>query len=98
MYSLSPDQLLRFNRFVNLKTVPSAPTDPLYLAIPGHAALPSSLVLLRIPYRIPADATLDGIAALFHNMTALSLAEANKELPGVLIGGKPVTVGAQTVI
>src|ERR1044072_4757336 len=98
MYSLSPDQLLRFNRFVNLKAVPSAPTDPLYLAIPGHAALPSSTALLRIPYRIPADATLDGIAALFQGMTALSLAEANKDLPGVLVGGKPITVAGQTVI
>lgn len=96
-YALSADQLLRFNRNVALAPVPPVPPDPLYLAIPGHAALPSSPSPLRIPYRLPDDATLDGIAGLFLGATALSLAEANEELPGVLAGGKTVTVAGQTV-
>lgn len=97
MYGLSADQLLRFNRNVALATVPSAPADPLYLAIPGHAAIPSPPSSLRIPYRIPDNATLAGIAALFVNMTALSLAQANEEMPGVLAAGKTITVAGQTV-
>ncbi|MFZ0748602.1 MAG: hypothetical protein WAM70_04510, partial [Pyrinomonadaceae bacterium] len=97
MYALSTDQLLRFNRNVALAAVPSSPTDSLYLAIPGHAALPSVPSGLRIPYQIPENATLDGIAALFLEMTALSLAEANEELPGVLAGDQTITVAGQTV-
>ena len=97
MYALTPDQLLRFNHNVSLAPVPQSPADPLYLAIPGHAALPSPTSSLHIPYRIPENATLDGIAALFTGMTALSLAEANEELPGVLAGGKTITVAGQTV-
>lgn len=97
MYALSPDQLLRFNRNVTLAAVPVSPTDELYLAIPGHAALPASAPSLRIPYSIPANATLDGIAALFFGASALSLAQANEELPGVLAGGQSITVAGQTV-
>lgn len=97
IYALSADQLLRFNRNVALAAVPSDPPDPLYLAIPGHAGLPSSTSELRVPYRIPANATLDGIAALFPGTTALSLAEMNEELPGVLAGGQTITVAGQTV-
>ncbi|HKR11614.1 MAG TPA: LysM peptidoglycan-binding domain-containing protein [Pyrinomonadaceae bacterium] len=96
-YALSADQLLRFNRNVALVAVPSGPPDPLYLAIPGHAGLPSSPSSLRVPYRIPANATLDGIAALFLGATALSLAEMNEELPGVLAGNETITVDGQTV-
>ena len=44
-YALSADQLLRFNRNVALAAVPAAPDDQLYLAIPGHAVLPSSPVI-----------------------------------------------------
>ena len=96
MYALSADQLLRFNRNVTLAAVPPAPSDALYLAIPGHAALPTSPSSLRIPYRIPNDATLAGIAALFVDMTALSLAQVNLEMPGVLVAGE-ITVAGQTV-
>ena len=96
-YALSADQLLRFNRNVALATVPSGPPDPLYLAIPGHAGLPTSPSSTRIPYRIPANATLDGIAALVLGATALSLAEMNEELPGVLAGDQTITVAGQTV-
>jgi len=97
MYALSPDQLLRFNRNVALAPAPVSPSDELYLAIPGHAALPSSAPSLRIPYSIPANATLDGIAALFFGASALSLAQANEQLPGVLGGGQSITVAGQTV-
>jgi hypothetical protein len=97
LYALSADQLLRFNRNVPLAPVPASPADSLYLAIPGHAALPSSLTTLHIPYRIAENATLGGIAALFTGMTALTLAQANEQLPGVLAGGKTITVAGQTV-
>lgn len=97
-YALSADQLLRFNRNVALAAVPAAPDDQLYLAIPGQAALPSSSSSLRIPYRIPGNATLNGIAALFAGATALSLAQWNEQLPGVLAGGKTVTVAGQNVV
>lgn len=97
LYALTPDQLLRFNRNVTLAPVPASPSDSLYLAIPGHAALPSSPSTLHLPYRIPENATLDGIAALFAAMTALTLAQANEQLPGVLAGGKSITVAGQTV-
>jgi len=97
-YALSADQLLRFNRNVALVAVPPVPADPLYLAIPGHAALPSSPSSVRLPYRIPGNATLDNIAALFVDMTALSLAQANEQLPGVLAGGKTISVAGQDVV
>lgn len=87
-YALSPDQLLRFNRDVALAASSA-------LAIPGHASIPNASI--TIPYRIPSAATLDGIALLFTNATALSLAEANEELPGVLAGGKTITVAGQEV-
>ncbi|MFL6244800.1 MAG: LysM peptidoglycan-binding domain-containing protein [Thermoanaerobaculia bacterium] len=98
MYALAADQLLRFNRNVTLSAVPASRADALYLAIPGHAALPSSPSSLRIPYRIPGDATLDSIAALFLDATSLSLAEANEELPGVLAGGQTITIDGQSVV
>ena len=97
LYALTADQLLRFNRNVPLAPVPASPSDSLYLAIPGHAALPSSPSTLHIPYRIPEKATLEGIAALFAGMTALTLAQANEQLPDVLAGGKTITVAGQTV-
>ena len=97
-YALSADQLLRFNREVELDAVPAAPDDQLYLAIPGHAVLPPSPSSLNIPYRIPGNATLDGIAALFLDATALSLAQWNEQLPGVLAGGKTISVAGQNVV
>ena len=97
-YALSADQLLRFNRNVALATVPAAPDDQLYLAIPGQAVLPLSPASLRIPYRIPGNATLDGIAALFLDATALSLVQWNEQLPGVLAGGKTISVAGQDVV
>ena len=97
-YALSADQLLRFNREVDLARVPAEQDDHLYLAIPGHAVLPPSPSSLNIPYRIPVNATLDGIAALFLDATALSLAQWNEQLPGVLAGGKTISVAGQNVV
>ncbi|HEX2080452.1 MAG TPA: hypothetical protein VHG08_22305, partial [Longimicrobium sp.] len=97
------EQILRHNRGVALAPVPAPPHDDLYLAIPGQAALPAAPAALRIPVAIPGDATLDGLAALFLDADpsaatpAVALAAANRALPGVLAGGRTITVGRQEV-
>ncbi len=93
-YAISPQQLLRHNRNVTL-TAPQ--TGGEWLAIPGHAALPSAAAALRIPYTIPANAELDDLAALFLGGDATALAQANLNLPGIIAGGKTITCQNQNV-
>lgn len=105
LFGVSAEQVLQHNAFVALKSVPVNPTTDAYLAIPGHAALPaaSALPSLRMPYAVPAGATLGTIATLFLNadpgaaMAALALAQANLQMPGVLAGGQWIEAGGQRV-
>ncbi|HWX43807.1 MAG TPA: hypothetical protein VNY52_00625 [Solirubrobacteraceae bacterium] len=102
-HGLAPEQLLRHNRTVRLLTPAPTPADPLWPAIPGEAALPAAPAALRVPYAIPAGATLAGVAALFLNAdpsaasAALALATANRALPGTLAADMPVDVDNQHV-
>lgn len=102
-YGVPPDQLLRHNRHVPLATPPQPLPEGEWPAVPGHAALPEDAAGLRVPYRIPPDARLADVAALFMNAdpaapsAAVALAQANLELPGVIAGGKTIEAGGQTV-
>ena len=102
-YGVPPAQLLRHNRDVPLATPPEPLPEGPWPAVPGQAALPEDAAGLRVPYRIPPDARLADVAALFMNAdpaaasAALALAQANLELPGVIAGGKSIEAGGQTV-
>jgi hypothetical protein len=78
-----------------------APAGPEPLAVPGQSALPADPAALRIPFRIPAGATLAGLAPLFlpagPGGGPAALAAANLHVPGVVAGGVTVTVDKQPV-
>ncbi|SCL44892.1 hypothetical protein GA0070606_0503 [Micromonospora citrea] len=103
LYGTTPERLLVQNRTVRLVEHPAghgATAGVERFAVPGRAALPGSLAT-RIPYRIGPDATLTGIADLVEHAdptrpsAAVALAESNATLPGVLAGGKLVSVAGQ---
>ncbi|WP_395787817.1 hypothetical protein [Aquimonas sp.] len=65
------------------------------LAVPGVVAWPDAPTVLRGPYSVLAGDSLDSIAARFDwpgDDPALSLANANADMPEVLRGGTQLTV------
>jgi hypothetical protein len=93
VWGIQPEQLLGHNGSEPLLSSAA-------VAVPGQATLPGEAAALRVPYRIPVDATLAGVAALFlpaGTESRLALASANLNLPGVLAGGRAIEVGGQQV-
>jgi hypothetical protein len=100
---IAPEQLLRHNRAVTLVAQPSEP-DESWPVVPGQAALPSAATdELRVPFTLPANATLDGVAALFVNAdpsaasAALALATANEHMPATVAPNVRITIGTHHV-
>lgn len=85
LYAITGEQLVRRNAGVALVAGG--------LAVPGQAALPQDVSVLRVPYRVSSGATLTSLATLA-GVDAPTLATANEQLPGLLAGSVQVTVGA----